>query len=99
MGGSTVGRTVANDRVRQETRSSDNYRESLTTNACTHLPTHIFWVTHDYAVNYPLPSSCQKKVIIVIIIMSSKMKVASQHWTDWTDCDTVPNKTKDIFTL
>lgn len=68
MGGSTVGRTVANDRVRQETRSSDNYRESLTTNACTHLPTHIFWVTHDYAVNYPLPSSCQKKVIIVIII-------------------------------
>ena len=26
-------------------------------------------------------------------IMSSKMKVASQH------CDTVPNKTKDIFTL
>ena len=35
----------------------------------------------------------------VIIIMSSKMKVASQHWTDWTDCDNVPNKTKDIFTL
>ena len=32
-------------------------------------------------------------------IMSSKMKVASQHWTDWTDCDNVPNKTKDIFTL
>ena len=31
--------------------------------------------------------------------MSSKMKVASQHWTDWTDCDNVPNKTKDIFTL
>ena len=31
--------------------------------------------------------------IIIIIIMSSKMKVASQH------CDTVPNKTKDIFTL
>ena len=27
------------------------------------------------------------------------MKVASQHWTDWTDCDNVPNKTKDIFTL
>ena len=33
------------------------------------------------------------------LIMSSKMKVASQHWTDWTDCDNVPNKTKDIFTL
>ena len=36
---------------------------------------------------------------ILFKIMSSKMKVASQHWTDWTDCDTVPNKTKDIFTL
>ena len=71
MGGSTVGRTVANDRVRQETRSSDNYRESLTTNACAHLPTHIFWVTHDYAVNYPLPSSCQKKVIIVSAIVAN----------------------------
>ena len=42
---------------------------------------------------------CVRQCKVIWLIMSSKMKVASQHWTDWTDCDNVPNKTKDIFTL